>query len=207
MLSFHNGFLWGLASFLLNLFFSNFWSIIIVLVVIICVMILFKIKGVKISKIFYIEIPRTIVFGNLNIHVNKKNKRLAYNIWVELSTRKIAIDFDEDNDTIIRLYKSWYSAFSLIREYIKDIGQEKIDSDLRKISLSILNETLRPHLTKYHYRFESWFNNHYTNDKDPQDVQKQYPLYEELVHDVRRVNSECKKYLELLQRIIGIDLD
>lgn len=200
------GFLWEFFSNLFEEIQQNFWSLIVLLVIVIIILIILKRKKIKITNIFRIEIPRTIEYKKIKLHINKKNRKLAYNIWVELSTRKIAIDFDEENDTILLVHKSWYVAFGLIRDYIKELGSDIIDHDSRITSMSILNNSLRPHLTKYHNRFEKWFNQKDSIDKDPQILQKQYPRYRELVDDIKKVNSECKEYLKILEKIIGSNL-
>ena len=41
---------------------------------------------------------------------------------MELSTRKIAIPFDIENDVIDEVYDSWYNFFSTARELLKEDG-------------------------------------------------------------------------------------
>ena len=181
---------------------GNFWSLLITIVVIIAIYsYLLIVKKINIFSLISISYPKEITVGGVPITVNKRNKKLAYQIWVELKTRKIALDFDEDNDVITEVYDSWYESFKLIREYVKDIGEKSINNNLREISLSIINDTMRPHLTKYQSRFRRWFDKNYEVNLTVQEKQKDYPDYAELVNDLRKVNIKCQEYLVLLEKI------
>jgi len=181
---------------------KNFWSLLITFVVILMIYLyLLLVKKVNMFTVFQISIPKEIVIGKVPITVNRRNRKLAYNIWVELKTRKIALDFDEENDVIVEVYNSWYDSFKLIREYIKDIGEKPINNNLRLLSLELINETMRPHLTKNQSRFRSWFEKNYQGETSVQETQKQYPEYEILVEDLRQVNKKCQKFLTLLEEI------
>lgn len=181
---------------------DNFWSLIIVIAIILCVhLVLLKYKKVNIFAFVNISLPKEISVGGIPITVNRRNKKLAYMIWVELKTRKIALDFDEEHDVIVEVYDSWYDSFKLIREYIKDLGEKSINNNLRDLSLEIINFTMRPHLTKYQSRFRKWFENKYDGSTSVQETQKEYPQYEELVTDIKSINKKCQDYLVLLEKI------
>ncbi len=196
------GFLESWWSYLSKSVCDNFWSLLIVIAVLICVyVLLFKFKKVNIFSYVQISFPKELSVGGFPITVNRKNKKLAYMIWVELKTRKIALDFDEENDVIVEIYDSWYEAFKLIREYIKDLGEKSINDNLRNLSLGIINDTMRPHLTKYQSRFRRWFDKNYDGSGSVQDVQKKFPNYNELVSDLKIINRKCQDYLEMLEKI------
>jgi len=181
---------------------GNFWSLVIVLVfLIVTYLYLLKVKKINLFSFISISLPKEITIGNIPITVNRRNKKLAYCIWVELKTRKIALNFDENHDVIVEVYDSWYESFKLIREYIKDIGEKSVNNNLREISLNIINDALRPHLTKYQSRFRRWFDEKYDGNLSAQEKQKEYPEYSELVNDLRKVNIKCQEYLVILEKI------
>ena len=128
-------------------------------------------------------------------------KQIAYEIWVELSTRKIGLPIDLENDVITEIYDSWYSFFSISRELIRKIPVQKLDSKGTKfivdVSLKILNQQLRMHLTKWQARYRKWHETQdLTDSHDPQDVQKDFPQYENLTDNMLLVNKsliECRK--------------
>ena len=98
----------------------------------------------------------------VTIKPNVDDMQIAYKIWVELSTRKIGLEIDFEHDVIEEIYDSWYEFFSVTRELIKNIPISKIRRDsstkeLVTLSIAILNEGVRPHLTKWQARFRRWY--------------------------------------------------
>lgn len=141
---------------------------------------------------------------------NLNDKSVAYKIWVELSTRKIGLPIDFDHDVIVEVYDSWYSFFSVTRDLIKDIPVSKVRGRSTKkiiqLSIDVLNEGIRPHLTTWQARFRRWFDHKLSTDPeakfDPQDVQKEFPKYAELVADMRAVNARLMKYRERMDALV-----
>jgi len=137
---------------------------------------------------------------------NATDRQVAYTIWVELSTRKIGLPIDFENDVITEVYDSWYAFFGVTRELIKTIpsGQVKNTStqNIILISVEILNEALRPHLTHWQARFRHWYDRELKRyeqesgfqELDPQAIQARFPKYTELCEDMRRVNSNLVQY-------------
>lgn len=132
---------------------------------------------------------------------------IAYRIYIELITRKAAIPFDEENDIIVDVYNSWYNLFGVIREEIKQLDGDTLiignkTQALINISTDILNLGLRPHLTKFQGRFRKWLVEHDSNDQSPQEIQRNYPEYTLLVHDLKLVNNTLIEYASNLNELI-----
>jgi hypothetical protein len=142
---------------------------------------------------------------------NFENLYIANRIYIELITRKAAIAFDEESDVIEEIYNSWYKLFSIIREEIKSVpGKYLKDHDATKsligLTQKILNDGLRPHLTKYQARFRKWLkeNKNKTEYKNmsPQEIQKKYQEYDELVKSLKEVNKLLIDYSTELDKLI-----
>ena len=103
-------------------------------------------------------------YQKLILRPNETDRQIAYRIWVELSTRKIGLPIDLDDDVISEIYDSWYNFFSVTRELVKDVPVSKFRrKDTEKIinlSIEVLNTGLRPHLTKWQARFRVGFESH-----------------------------------------------
>jgi len=148
---------------------------------------------------------KTITVSNVTIEIecNRKVRNLAHNAWVELITRKIALPFDEDNDVIVEIYNSWYQIFPEFRKMIKELSDVN-DSDVEKlvsILLRVINVELRGHLTKYQARFRKWYENADYKELEPQEIQKKYPKYTELILDLIKVNNEIINLTNQLDNI------
>ena len=148
--------------------------------------------------------------SKLTFKPNINDKSVAYKIWVELSTRKIGLPIDLDDDVIVEIYDSWYSFFSVTRELIKDIPVTKVrNPSTRKIislSIDVLNLGLRPHLTKWQARFRRWYDRKLSQDPNaelhPQDIQQEFPQYSDLVSDMIAVNKRLMLYRERMNSLV-----
>lgn len=144
----------------------------------------------------------------ISLKPNDTDRQIAYSIWVELSTRKIGLPIDVEDDVIAEIYDSWYAFFSVTRELIKDIPVSKVRSDstskIINLSVEVLNEGLRPHLTKWQARFRHWYDRQLdkTDDVDPQGLQKKFPAYDALTADMVSVNKRLIKYREKMIELV-----
>ena len=138
--------------------------------------------------------------AKLTFKPNNDDRQIAYKIWVELSTRKIGIPIDLEHDVISEVYDSWYGFFSVTRELIKDIPVSKIQHEstqkVVKLSIAVLNEGLRPHLTTWQARFRHWYEKRLKKEDefDPQAIQAEYPKFSDLKADMLEVNNRLIKY-------------
>ncbi len=184
-------------------------NIVIVALIMLLLYFICKVKciGIKKSQIVLEEIN----LGKescLKFKIDKRDKEVAYKIWVELNTRKTGLIFDPENDVITEVYDSWYHSFSIIRELIKEIPYNKFKekNNLVEITCELLNIGMRPHLTNWQAKFRKWYENEIKDDsnknKSPQEIQKQYPEYNELVEDLQKANKMIMEYKNLLYKVI-----
>jgi len=141
---------------------------------------------------------------------NWTDRQVAYAIWVELATRKIGLRVDFDNDVIADVYQSWYDFFSVTRDLVKTIPisrvTDKSTSKIIRLSIEILNEGLRPHLTRWQARFKHWYATELEkvpeDFEDPQAIQRRYPQWDALTEDMAEVNKHLIHYRAAMQRIV-----
>jgi len=153
-----------------------------------------------------------IGIGNQKIKIKPSYQdiQIAYKLWVELSTRKIGLPIDSNNDVISEIYNSWYEFFKLTRELIKEVPASKIrkDENTRKligVAIKVLNEELRPHLTKWQARFRKWYKAETkkvgNSSLSPQDIQKKYPEYKKLIEETTAINQKLIEYRKVLKKM------
>lgn len=145
---------------------------------------------------------------------NYTDRQVAYAIWVELSTRKIGLEIDFENDVIAEIYDSWYNYFSVTRELIKGISVSQVQNTSTRaiinLSVDVLNKGLRPHLTRWQARFRRWYERELSryerspddNAIDLQEIQKSFPEYEALKTDMERVNKQLIAYRQKMHMLI-----
>lgn len=146
--------------------------------------------------------------GKVELRPNHDVVHLAHSVWVELVTRKAAIPFDTDNDVIAEVYNSWYELFREIRQLIRASPIRNKDAEgAIALTVDVLNKGLRPHLTRWQARFRRWYSkaleSHENEALSPQEIQRQYPQYDDLVADLQKVSEGLAEYAKLLRRIAG----
>jgi len=142
---------------------------------------------------------------------NDANLFIAHRIYIELVTRKAAIPIDEENDVIEEVYDSWYKLFGIIRDEIKTVPGSYLKSHDPTIALiglttTILNEGLRPHLTEHQARFRKWYKQEKEKENNekisPQELQRRYPEYDNLIESMKQVNQTLIQYSNELNKLI-----
>jgi len=148
--------------------------------------------------------------GNQKITLKRDHTdlQIAYKLWVELNTRKIGVPIDQENDVIIEVYNSWYEFFTVARELIKDIPVTKLNREhtrnIVELSLRVLNIGIRPHLTRWQAKYRRWYDQAKVDNLEmtPQEFQRTYAHYGELIEDMISVNKNLIKYKEKLRELV-----
>jgi hypothetical protein len=140
-----------------------------------------------------------------------ENLYIANRIYIELITRKAAIPIDEEHDVIEEVYDSWYKLFGIVRDEIKSVPGQYLQSHdptkaLIGLTTKILNSGLRPHLTEYQAKFRKWLKtakeDAINKNLTPQELQKKYPDFANLVASMKLVNGTLTNYADELDKLI-----
>lgn len=203
----------NLFTFIFYNFIFNVFSILFSIIILIVILYIFD----KVRSQFNFSHDTEISEEKLGIgsnyikfKPNKKDKEIAYKLWVELYTRKLGIPLDMENDVIYEVYNSWYEFFRISRNLLKEFPMSKLNNKnstvIINITIRILNGDLRNHLTKWQAKFRRWYELELENNKEsslsPQDIQKKFPEYNELVKDMKTVNSALVNYVNILHKIV-----
>jgi len=146
-----------------------------------------------------------------DIYPDTETRRVAHQAWVEIKSRKVGLPFEEGLDVIVEVYNSWYELFGVLRDLVKSIPADRLQDcedtrNLVALLMRALNEGLRPHLTKWQAKFQRWYEAALANEdnkgKSPQDIQRLYPQYDELVADLCRVSSKFVAFADSLEKIV-----
>ena len=182
----------------------NWIAIVILIVLVIVAAHVLKKVGLLIGRRSISVDQANIGIGNSSVTLkfNKKDQEIAYKLWVEQSTRKIGLPFDE-NDVISEVYDSWYAFFGIARDLLKDLPAERLaySGELVDLTQKVLNNGLRPHLTKWQAKYRKWYFENSNKEGSPQDIQKAFPEYEELLSDLKATNQTMINYKTLMHRI------
>ncbi|MCP9291812.1 hypothetical protein [Gracilimonas sediminicola] len=192
---------------------TSSWTFMIIMLVLVIILIIifrkYKISNysTKELEIEFSSSPKVTVKATRD----DSSLYIANRIQIELITRKAAISVTEE-DVIEEIYNSWYKLFQILRDEIKSVSGElirnhKSTSALIELTVKILNDGLRPHLTKYQAEFRRWYKfekeKEGNSEKSPQEIQKQYPQYDELFSDMKEVNRILTEFSTQLGKLIN----
>ena len=105
---------------------------------------------------------------------------------------------------------SWHTFFTVTRELVKDVPVNKFrrkeTEEIVRLSIGVLNDGLRPHLTKWQARFRRWYGKATEHsdfiDQSPQEIQQKYPKYDELQADLLAVNQRLMAYRKMMYELV-----
>lgn len=147
--------------------------------------------------------------GKVKLRPVVEDIQIAHRIWTELVTRKAALPIEPNDDVIVEVYNSWYTLFGKVRELIAALPADLVRSEpstqeLVRIATDTLNKGLRPHLTKWQARFRNWYAQEADalKTKTPQEVQRDFTQYDELMADMQRVNQQMIQYAAELRKLV-----
>ena len=138
--------------------------------------------------------------GSVTYDTTPADRVVAWKLYVQLVTRKAALPFDKDNDLIVETFDSLYELFGTARSLLSDLPpSEKVaHQGVATLVIGVLNNGVRPLLTRWQADFRRWWdtalgdaNNH---SKTPQEIQSEYPKYDQLVADLEKTNIELSKF-------------
>lgn len=189
-----------------------FWILLILLIVLMGVVLNLRWPGLRriIRGWQFKSVKLSFKGPEIEICPDHEIRRIAYQAWVEIQTRKAGLIYDKEHDVIVEVYDSWYQLFGVLRALSKSIPVEcySEDHDARKlvgVLLESLNDGLRPHLTRWQARFRRWYSSEVDKEgisgRSPQEIQRDFPQYSELVADLCSANKKFVEFTNSLQRL------
>lgn len=155
-----------------------------------------------------IEINLPFGLGTVNLENTARDRLLAWETYVQLKTRKAALPFDDQYDVIADVHASLYELFGITRKLLSNAPLADIEKSesVSKMILQVLNEGVRPHLTRWHAGFGAWWDQQVSDELNkgnkPQSIQRNYPEYASLVEDLKNTNDELAKFADNLLQIV-----
>ncbi len=194
----------------------NIWVLIIVLALFLLILLITRIiksrKDTLNSDIVPVKLKYKVGGAEVEYQITRsyQNIEIAHKIYIELITRKAAIEIEEEKDVIVEVYNSWYSLFQTTRNELKSIEgkllvENNTSQEIVRLLTDILNEGLRPHLTEFQARFRKWYNEKLEkgDTRSPQEIQSAFDDYDALMSSIKDVNKLLIQYANNLKIIIN----
>ena len=171
----------------------------VLLPALLCVFVLVMVISIRRSQIKSVSLSLPFKLGSVVFDTTPTDRIIAWKAYVQLVTRKAALPFDEEHDSIEDVYASLYSLFNATRDLLSDLPPKNFQNPdgISAQLLRILNDGLRPHLTRWQSDFRTWIGNARKKDEfmsmSPVGLQKRYPRYSSLVEDLKDTNTELSE--------------
>ncbi len=145
--------------------------------------------------------------GSTTYDTRPLDRAVAWKLYVQLVTRKAALPFDSETDSVIDVLDSLFELFGVARELLLELRPADLScrSGVAQLIIRVLNDGLRPCLTRWQSDFRHWWGVAREDPSNsalaPVELQKGYPSYSELVSDIQKMNTELLKFAEELLEI------
>jgi len=145
--------------------------------------------------------------GSVTYDISDAERVAAWQLYVQLKTRKAALPFDMNDDLVVEVLDSLYELVIITRELLLGLPVRTSESHaLSDMMLRVLNDGLRPYLTKWQADFRRWWEFEVQNpahrDQRPQTVQKAYPHFDQLIQEMMEMNQHLDEYANDLLAVV-----
>ena len=145
--------------------------------------------------------------GSATFDLTQQDRVAAWKLHIQLVTRKAALPFDQRDDVISDVFSSLFDLFQVARDLLLEMPPASRNDQygVANLIIRVLNSGVRPVLTRWQADYRRWWDAalmHSDNAaRSPQEIQRDYPRYTELVEDLERMNTELSKFSDQLALI------
>lgn len=143
--------------------------------------------------------------GSAEWQADPTERNAAWSLYIELVTRIAVQEMEIYQGTVREAMNSLYSLFSSTREILKAAGPDVGAShdSVGGIAISVLNNGLRPFLSKWHPCLQAWEANRPAN-LSPQNHEKNWIEESQLRSELAALRIDLEKYANALAQIAGV---
>jgi len=151
--------------------------------------------------------------GGANIVVTEAQKNVAWALYTEMATRVAGVELKPGMGSAREALKSLYSLFETTRSVLRDQGPGAANGpeSVGPIAIEILNQGLRPFLTKWHTILSDFEaeqieeqRNRFGGDVRVVVNESRWPEREAFYQELEENRQGMLQYIQALARIAGI---
>lgn len=157
----------------------------------------FILRTVRIESI---PITLPLPFGRVTIKLDNVQRQVGWRIFVEMSTRVATQSLQEGTGNLREALSSLYILFDLVRTELKSMAPSSIPLSKNEFTVEgygilLLNDALRPFLSRWHPRLQRW---EATGRPEPE-----WPLASFCRDDLEATRQRVLLYTRALGQIVG----
>jgi hypothetical protein len=143
--------------------------------------------------------------GSAEWEADSTERNAAWSLYIELATRIAVQSLAVDQGTIREALNSLYSLFSSTREILKEAGPNVgVSNDsVGGIAIAVLNNGLRPFLSKWHPLLQDWETKRPSN-LGPKEHEQKWVNEPQLRNELSALIADLEKYSNALAKIAGV---
>lgn len=147
--------------------------------------------------------------GSAEWQSDHTERKAAWSLYVELVTRIAAQPLEEDRGLMREVLNSLYSLYSLFgttREILKEAGPDvgAARESVRGIAIIVLNNGLRPFLSKWHPLLQAWEAKR-PPELSPRDHELNWTEEPYLREELTQLRIDLEQYTKALAQIAGVE--
>ena len=158
------------------------------------------------AKLKRVSVKLPFGIGGAEWETDPTERSAAWAIYVELVTRIAVEDLEAEKGVMREALNSLYSLFSVTRHILREAGPNVGASraSVGGIAIAVLNQGLRPFLSKWHPALQAWEVQRPTS-LSPQAHEKQWTQEKEFRAALKDLSVGMQQYATALAKIIGIE--
>lgn len=163
-----------------------------------------KVDPAKLKKVS-ISLPFGI--GGAEWEADPTERRAAWALYVELVTRIAVQPLEPDQGSLREALNSLYSLFGSTRQILRESGPDVGAShdSVGGIAIAVLNNGLRPFLSKWHPSLEEWEVQR-SDSVSRKAHEKQWVEEPQLRRELETLRKDLEQYAMALAEIVGINV-
>lgn len=154
------------------------------------------------AKLRKVTVGLPFGIGSAEWETDESERRAAWALYVQLVTR-VSVQ-DPQGGSLREALTSLHALFGVCRTILVDAGPE-IDGpfpSVASVAVTMLNEGLRPFLSKWHPALSQWESNR-PRTTSPIDHERAWPRANELRRDLTELRSAIRLFADGLRMIAG----
>ena len=159
----------------------------------------------KLGKITEVSLNLPFGIGGVVLEPDKREKEEAWGLYVELVTRIAVQHLAVDRGLVREALTSLYSLFESTRGILRKAGPKVgISPDsVGGIAIAVLNQGLRPFLSKWHPVLHEWENER-PSDRSAKEHEGQWKHAKAVRDELETLRGDLEQYADALAEIAGL---
>jgi len=157
------------------------------------------------AKLKKVSVNLPFGIGGAEWEADVTERKAAWALYVELVTRITVESLQSDQGLLREALNSLYKMFEITRQILREAGPDVgiSHNSVGGIAIAVLNQGLRPFLSKWHPLLQAWEAQRPPNTS-PKEHENNWSNEPQLRQELRLLSEKLDEYVKALAQIIGV---